>query len=181
MHDVRVPTTTGRTVVVECCLEGCLGIWVDKQDVNAGLRVTESAQLEQIQSEGIKEATRWDMLEIAENGRQDQAPISPAALDLEQPLCCIHCGRELYRYRWDLTSSVLLDECPASHGTWFDGGEIMQMKQHLSHQVLDGKQRGQLRKHLDSLRLVTEFEPRAQRCRSFLDWLLELLGDPAPP
>jgi len=129
LREVMVATDLNTRTAVEACLDGCAGIWVGKEDLLAGLQAASSEDLLRIQEGGDERGgTRFDFLEVDEARRRGpKIVLTPE--QLAKYIACLRCGREMMRYRWNVTSPVILDECPDGHGIWIDAGEIMQMRQ----------------------------------------------------
>lgn len=180
LREVVVTADSGGRTAVEACLEGCAGIWVGKEDLEAGLQPPMSDELLQIQEGSTEEhSTRWDFLEV-EKARRSGPKIVLTPEQLQAYIRCIRCGREMSRYRWNVTSPVILDECPDGHGIWIDAGEIMQMRQCLQADMADSSKRAELRARLGGVE--AEYDLRAGRAterpaeESFLTWFFGLLG-----
>ena len=52
-------------------------------------------------------------------------------VDLEQPIKCPECQKQMSRYTYSLTCPIELDECP-EHGVWLDDGELGTLMQYLT-------------------------------------------------
>jgi Zn-finger nucleic acid-binding protein len=180
LREVLATTSPGTRTAVEACLDGCAGIWVGREDLLAGLQPAMSDELLQVQ-EGAAAAcnTRWDFLEV-EEARRRGPKIVLKPEQLEQYIRCIRCGKQMNRYRWNMTSSVILDECPDGHGIWIDAGEIMQMRQVLQADMADSSKRGDVRARLAGVEAAYDAgarrAPRRPADESFLTWLLGVLG-----
>lgn len=176
LRPVLVKTTTGVSTAVEACLDSCAGIWVGREDLLAGLQPAMSEGLLRIQQDNsLERGTRWDFLEV-EEARRCGPKVVLTPEQLEKYVQCVRCGREMMRYRWNMTSTVILDECPDGHGIWIDAGEIMQMRRFFQVDVADESKRAEIRGRLAEVRMEHERE-RAQRYRegSPLDWLFSVL------
>jgi Zn-finger nucleic acid-binding protein len=129
MQTRTVGTGTG-VVLIDICDPGCAGIWLDEQDMSAGLDVTDDLQ---------------------------QAVLSPCRTpDCGQPAPCPICQEPMQRYRWNYTSPVVLDQCPAGHGTWIDAGEVQAMEEFEERETIPDEQRVKLRARLGMDRLEGE-------------------------
>ena len=161
LREVLATTSAGARTAVEACLDGCAGIWVGREDLLAGLQPVMSDELVSVQAGTTAPCnTRWDFLEV-EEARRRGPKIVLTPEQLEQYIRCIRCGKQMNRYRWNMTSSVILDECPDGHGIWLDAGEVMQMRQVLQADVADTNTRSDLRGRLADAKL--EYERRARR------------------
>jgi len=160
--------------IVEVCCGGCGGMWLGPEDIQAGLSLTHSdCLLDLQQGAGAREETRWSMLEVTEGQRSEP-------IDLEKWLNCIYCGRGMLRYRWNGTSGVMLDECPAGCGLWVDGGEIQAMRQFQEAEALSPEGARRVKTRLDSIRDQAEERRRLETHRSsWFELLMDLLGSPA--
>jgi Zn-finger nucleic acid-binding protein len=179
LREVVVNTSTGSRTAVEACLDGCAGIWVGKEDLLAGLQPAMSDELLSLQSGAAEQhTTRFDFLEVEEARRCGPKVVLTPEL-LEKYIQCIRCGKEMMRYRWNLTSVVILDECPDGHGIWIDAGEIMQMRQFLQVEEADSAKQDDVRARLAQVK--AEYELNARRCGrhlngdSPLSWLFGIL------
>lgn len=182
LREVLVTTSRGTRTAVEACLDGCAGIWVGREDVLAGLQPTTSDELLEVQG-GQSTAparTRWDFLEV-EQARRCGPKVVLSPEQLEQYIKCVRCGREMMRYRWNMTSSVILDECPDGHGIWIDAGEVMQMRQFLQVETADTSKQGDVRRRLADAKMEWERAARERNLRhrrdSPLRWLFGVLFD----
>jgi Zn-finger nucleic acid-binding protein len=169
----------GRAAAVLVCAEGCGGLWVEEQDREAGLSLL-SDQMQQVQEKLARpDPSRWSFLEVC-SGKPSRRRPQP---DLESYLTCPRCRVEMFRYRWNATSPVILDSCFRCHGTWFDGGEIMEMRRFLEAEPLRDEQRRALVRTLrpvkqDLQARRPDLAPPA-RTGGFWDWLRDLL-EPDP-
>ncbi len=122
--------TPNTAVVIDVCATYCGGIWLDDSDMQTGLDVS-------------------DDLQVIE--------YTPCATpDCGQPTACPICGQTMQRYRWNYTSPVTLDQCPAGHGTWIDAGEVQAMEQFEEQEVLAADKKVQLQARLGMERLELE-------------------------
>jgi Zn-finger nucleic acid-binding protein len=46
---------------------------------------------------------------------------------------CPSCGAAMEAINYDYSSGIVLDRCPAGHGTWLDGGELDKVQAHAEH------------------------------------------------
>ncbi|HUT74591.1 MAG TPA: zf-TFIIB domain-containing protein [Armatimonadota bacterium] len=180
LREVLVTVGAETRTAVEACLDGCAGIWVGREDLVAGLQPAMSDDLLRVQ-EGTAEprSTRWDFLEV-EEARRCGPKIVLRPEQLEPYIRCVRCGREMDRYRWNMTSPVVLDECRDGHGIWIDAGEIMQMRQFFQADAADPVKRDDLRGRLAEVRAQYERAvPRdhPHRDHSPLGWLFGVLFD----
>jgi Zn-finger nucleic acid-binding protein len=114
-------------VTIDVCATGCAGIWLDEHDMQPGFDVTDDLQ---------------------------QAALTPCRTpDCGKPAACPICHELMERYRWNYTSPVTLDQCPAGHGTWIDGGEVQVMEEFEERDVLPADQQAKLRARLGMERL----------------------------
>jgi Zn-finger nucleic acid-binding protein len=130
MSAAHVDTTRGVTLV-DVCTAGCGGIWLDAGDMSSGLDVTDDLQ---------------------------SMVVHPTYTpDTAQPVNCPVCQETMERYRWNYTSPVSLDQCPAGHGTWVDYGEAQAMEEFEEREVLspEKKTRLQARLGMDRMELQT--------------------------
>jgi Zn-finger nucleic acid-binding protein len=182
LREVVVTTATSARTAIEACLDGCGGIWVGREDLLAGLQPSTSDELLHIQQGTTEDRnTRWDFLEV-EEARRCGPKIVLTPEQLEKYIQCIRCGKEMMRYRWNVTSPVILDECPAGHGIWIDAGEIMQMRQFTQADTADPAKQAEIRQRLVGVK--QEYERRARRDAfddasdtSPLGWLFGILFD----
>ena len=79
-------------VLIDVCADRCGGIWLDSQDMETGLDVTDDLQQVVV--------------------TQSYVP------DCRLPAPCPVCSEPMQRYRWNYTSPVTLDHCAAGHGTF---------------------------------------------------------------
>ncbi len=179
LREVLATTERGTRTAVEACLDGCAGVWVGREDLLAGLQPAMADELLQVQ-EGSAErrTTRWDFLEV-EEARRAGPKIVLTPEQIEQYIACIRCGKEMRRYRWNMTSAVILDECPDGHGIWIDAGEIMQMRQCLQADAADTTKRDDIKAQLAAVK--AEYDVNASRRHrpggeSFVSWLFGVLG-----
>ncbi len=129
MQTRTIRTATG-AVVIDICAPGCTGIWLDAGDMSAGLDVTDDLQ---------------------------QAVLTPSRTpDLGRSADCPICQETMNRYRWNYTSPVSLDQCPAGHGTWIDAGEVQAMEAFEERETFSDEQRAKLRARLGMQRLEGE-------------------------
>lgn len=180
LREVLVTTASATRTAIEACLDGCAGIWVGSEDLAAGLEPPVSDELLQLQSRCAPDAaTRWDFLEV-EQARRRGPRVVLTPEQLEKYIQCIRCGREMMRYRWNMTSPVILDECPDGHGIWIDAGETMQMRQFHQADVADPTKRADLRARLAQVQLeyarTADADIRRPARESFLTWLFGILG-----
>lgn len=106
-------------VLVDVCASGCAGIWLDAQDMQLGVDVSDDLQ---------------------------QVTVSPCSVpDTSQPASCPLCRDPMQRYRWNYQSPVILDECATGHGTWIDGGEVQAMEEFEAHETLPAEKQARLR------------------------------------
>lgn len=177
LRAVVVTTGSEARTAVEACLDGCAGIWVGKEDLLAGLQPAGCDDLLRVQGNAsTPHDTRWDFLEV-EKARRCGPKTVLTPEQLAKYIECIRCGKEMMRYRWNMTSAVILDECPDGHGIWIDAGEIMQMRQFLQVDVADDAKRADVRARLAEVKLEYEREPLEHRRRrdSPLGWLFGVL------
>ena len=138
-------------VLVDVCDRSCAGIWLDRQDIEAGLDVTDDLQ---------------------------QVTLTRSYLpDCRQPTLCPVCSDPMQRYRWNYTSPVTLDQCAAGHGTWIDGGEVLAMEEFEEHEVLPAERQVQLRARLgmDHLELAADHLRPVAKSRNQMFNLVDLL------
>lgn len=180
LREVLVTTSKGTRTTIEACLDGCTGIWVGREDLAAGLQPAMSDELVRVQQGSTQTPdTRWEFLEV-DRARRRGPKIVLTPEQIEQYIRCVRCGQMMNRYRWNMTSQVILDECPQGHGIWFDAGEIMQMRQALQADVVEPGTRDDLRARLAQARL--EYESRTprdtlHRRESPFSWLFGILFD----
>src|SRR5688572_13605723 len=127
----HVHTATSMTAV-DVCTAGCGGVWLDAQDMSSGLDVTDDLK---------------DMV------------VHPTYTpDVTQPVNCPVCKEMMERYRWNYTSPVSLDQCPAGHGTWVDYGEVQAMEAFEERELLPDEKKTRLQAQLgiDRMELQTE-------------------------
>ncbi len=71
---------------------------------------------------------------IEELEKSELAPVLVAdkldCIDEDENLDCPRCGEPMVRYRYLITSDIVLDECP-DHGIWLDDGELTKMLDYL--------------------------------------------------
>ena len=108
--ETRPVATASGPVVVDVCTTGCGGVWLDSDDMSAGLDVTDDLQA----------------LTVAPTRTPDTS----------LPVNCPICDTVMVRYRWNYTSPVVLDQCEGGHGTWVDGGEVQAMEEFEEQDVL---------------------------------------------
>lgn len=58
-------------------------------------------------------------------------PDQLAKVDLDEPINCPECQREMARYTYSMACQIVLDECP-QHGVWLDDGELGTLMQYLT-------------------------------------------------
>jgi Zn-finger nucleic acid-binding protein len=58
-------------------------------------------------------------------------PDQLAKVDLDKPVNCPECDRQMSRYTYSLACQIVLDECP-EHGVWLDDGELGTLMQYLT-------------------------------------------------
>ena len=174
LRRVRVPIEQA-SAIIEVCYGGCGGLWLGPEDLAAGLTLTGSDCLLDLQvAASGPGASRWEMLELTAG-----ACPARAVVDLEKWLNCIYCSRGMLRYRWNGTSQVVLDECPSGCGIWVDGGEIQAMRQFQQAENLAPEKATQIRERMDTLSREVRRAPRGEGHRGgLLDLLLEVLGTP---
>jgi Zn-finger nucleic acid-binding protein len=126
----RGVTAGDRLVMVDLCEDGCAGIWLDDSDMTTGLDATDDLQ---------------------------QVIVTRSCTpDCDQPAACPICKEPMQRYRWNYTSHVTLDQCPAGHGTWIDGGEVQAMEEFEEKDCLPAGEQAKLRARLGMDRLELE-------------------------
>ena len=126
----RTISTAAGGVVIDICHPGCAGIWLDAGDMSAGLDASDDLQ---------------------------QVVLTPIRTpDLGRPANCPICQEPMQRYRWNYTSRVILDQCPAGHGTWIDAGEPQAMEEFEERETISDEQRVNLRARLGMQRLEGE-------------------------
>jgi Zn-finger nucleic acid-binding protein len=58
-------------------------------------------------------------------------PDQLAKVDLDEPISCPECQKEMGRYTYSLVCPIVLDEC-TEHGVWLDDGELGTLMQYLT-------------------------------------------------
>lgn len=58
-------------------------------------------------------------------------PDKLARVDLDEPINCPVCQKEMVRYTYSITCPIELDECQ-EHGVWLDDGELGTLMQYLT-------------------------------------------------
>ena len=138
-------------VLIDVCTDRCGGIWLDSQDMETGLDVTDDLQQVVV--------------------TQSYVP------DCRLPAPCPVCSEPMQRYRWNYTSPVTLDHCAAGHGTWVDGGEVPEMEEFEQHEALPADQQVKLRARLgmDRLQLQADHQRPVAKSTNQLFNLVDLL------
>jgi Zn-finger nucleic acid-binding protein len=138
-------------ILIDVCASGCAGIWLDSNDMAMGLDVTDDLQ---------------------------QVTLSRSYIpDCSRPVPCPVCHTTMQRYRWNYTSPVTLDQCPAGHGTWIDAGEVQAMEEYEEHEMLPAEKQAKLRAQLgmDRLELQAEHHRHVGGSPSHLLNLMEMV------
>src|SRR5262245_48325586 len=85
----RLVAAGDQMVQIDLCETGCAGIWLDADDMSSGLDASDDLH---------------------------QIPVTRSRTpNCEQPAACPICSATMERYRWNYTSPVTLDQCPAGH------------------------------------------------------------------
>lgn len=162
LRGVTVAATSGLRTAVEACVDGCAGIWVGRENLRAGLHAATCEDLLRIQQGDEHWASRFDFLEVDQARRRGPKTVLTPE-QLAKYIACLRCGREMMRYRWNLTSAVILDECPDGHGIWIDAGEIMQMRQFLQADTMDESHQADVRAQLSEAKRQFELDALRRR------------------
>jgi Zn-finger nucleic acid-binding protein len=127
-------------VIVDLCVEGCGGVWLDADDMRHGR----------------------DLREALDDHLQGPSRVSPSiVVDRAAPADCPVCGERMRRYRWNYTSRVVLDQCPKGHGSWLDGGELAEMQEAHDLEVLDPQEQARVKARMELARLEIQGRLRA--------------------
>jgi Zn-finger nucleic acid-binding protein len=89
-------------VTIDRCLD-CGGVWVSDEELRA-----------------IVKSREVDFSPAEQQQALSQADEGPAG---ESKTCPV-CGERLERFKYAMSSKVILDRCPEDHGVWLDPGEL---------------------------------------------------------
>lgn len=127
-------------VTVDLCLLGCGGLWLDSDDMRHGS----------------------DLMDALDEHPAGLSRVAPSiVIDRTALVACPVCRVSMRRYRWNYTSNVVLDQCPAGHGSWLDGGEAREMQASQELEVIDPERRARLKARMEQARLEIQGRLRA--------------------
>lgn len=92
----------------------CEGVWFDKDELSRALKSPESGR-----SDGLRPSWRG-------KARDDEKEPGPSAV------ACPRCSGAMRRFRFGLSSKVLIDGCLKGCGVWLDDGELGAIADHLA-------------------------------------------------
>lgn len=124
----------------------CEGVWFDKDELSRALKSPESGQ-----AEGLRASWRGTA--------PDEKDPGPSAL------ACPRCSGGMRRFRFGLSSRVLIDGCLKGCGVWLDDGELGAVADHLSDHLRprDAKESESLAEHHAQLTSAARGLPLAER------------------
>jgi Zn-finger nucleic acid-binding protein len=82
--------------------------------------------------EALGDVTDHSFSELKETAlAQSLVPDQLAKVDLDEPVNCPQCQKQMSRYTYSLVCPIVLDEC-IEHGVWLDDGELGTLMQYLT-------------------------------------------------
>lgn len=112
---VKMPAVKAGEVELDVC-RACEGVWFDKDELSRTLKSSEA-----VRSQGVQAS--WSGGPNAET--------EPGA----SALACPRCSGKMRRYRFGLSSAVLIDGCLKGCGVWLDDGELGRIAEHLTEHL----------------------------------------------
>ncbi len=106
--DVPLREVSYENVRIDVCPQ-CEGVWCDDEE------------LAMIVERRSRDFSPDDSPEI-EGDEEDAEVVSED--EIPESYDCVVCGRQLNRVNYQYSSGIIIDNCPAGHGTWLDRGEI---------------------------------------------------------
>lgn len=82
--------------------------------------------------EALADVTDHTFSELKETPlAESMVPDQLAKVELDEPVNCPECHKEMSRYTYSVTCPIVLDEC-MEHGVWLDDGELGTLMQYLT-------------------------------------------------
>lgn len=125
-----------RDIEIDTC-DRCHGLWFEEDELKRAVETTGDKLAE---TSALSDS--WN------------AEVTRAEAPGQGELACPKCGKTMPRYRYAVTTDVILDGCPAGCGVWVDEGELRKIFNFMveSRKPLDPKQYEEIQKKLDAIK-----------------------------
>lgn len=107
-----MPAVKAGEVELDVC-RACEGVWFDKDELSRTLKSPDSVRSQEVRAS-------WS------GGANAETEPGVSALS------CPRCSGKMRRYRFGLSSAVLIDGCLKGCGVWLDDGELGRIAEHLT-------------------------------------------------